>query len=239
MDGTTIAYEYDAVGNSLTDGNGNTVAQYQYDAWGNITSSAGLMKDANSYRYAGYRYDNETGLYYLMARYYDASIGRFITRDTFHGFENDPSSLNQYAYTKNNPVMYIDPTGHWSWKDPIKSAMNWAIHVVADEFRTNTLTDISLMFLGGGVGALRAFKAAQQGLSYIERYVLKKSVIRFFKGAIAGFLGEVTPVINKITSYGNKLFQYETWFDSTRTGKAIDNGITKAGMYLHSLVNKW
>jgi RHS repeat-associated protein len=97
---------------ALTDSNGTAVAQYQYDAWGNIISSTGSMKDTNPYRYAGYRYDQETGLYYLMARYYDAKDGRFITRDTFYGFEDDPLSLNLYAYTKNNPIMYIDPDGH-------------------------------------------------------------------------------------------------------------------------------
>jgi RHS repeat-associated protein len=70
------------------------------------------MASSNPYRYAGYRYDEAIGLYYLMARYYDPNIGRFITRDTFHGFETDPLSISQYAYTKNNPVMYIDPDGH-------------------------------------------------------------------------------------------------------------------------------
>ncbi|WP_052948028.1 DNRLRE domain-containing protein [Aneurinibacillus tyrosinisolvens] len=112
--GVTYYYHVNGHGDvtSLTDGNGNRVAQYQYDAWGNILSSTGTMKDANPYRYAGYRYDNETGLYYLMARYYDASVGRFITRDTFHGFENQPLSLNQYSYVENNPVMKVDPTGH-------------------------------------------------------------------------------------------------------------------------------
>jgi RHS repeat-associated protein len=70
------------------------------------------LASENPYRYAGYRYDEETGLYYLMARYYDANIGRFLTKDTFRGLEDEPQSLNQYAYTKNNPVMYVDPDGH-------------------------------------------------------------------------------------------------------------------------------
>jgi RHS repeat-associated protein len=48
------------------------------------------MASSNPYRYAGYRYDEETGLFYLMTRYYDANIDRFIIRDTFHGFEDDP-----------------------------------------------------------------------------------------------------------------------------------------------------
>jgi RHS repeat-associated protein len=74
------------------------------------------MKDANPYRYAGYRYDNETGLYYLMARYYDPNVGRFITRDSFNGSPNKPLSLNQYTYTENNPVIMVDPGGHFPYK---------------------------------------------------------------------------------------------------------------------------
>lgn len=98
---------------SLTDISGNIVAEYSYDAWGNIISQIGSMASENPYRYAGYRYDESTELYYLMARYYDSEIGRFITRDTFHGFEDDPQSLNQYAYTGNNPVKYSDPSGYY------------------------------------------------------------------------------------------------------------------------------
>ena len=72
------------------------------------------MVSANPYRYAGYRYDEATGLYYLMSRYYDPGVGRFISRDTFHGLENKPSSLNQYIYCENDPSNKIDPDGH-SW----------------------------------------------------------------------------------------------------------------------------
>lgn len=63
--GKTYFYHLNGHGDvtALTDANGNIVAQYQYDAWGNITSSTGSMKDTNPYRYAGYRYDKETGLY--------------------------------------------------------------------------------------------------------------------------------------------------------------------------------
>ena len=112
--GVTYYYHVNGHGDvvALTDGSGNIVAQYSYDAWGNIVSQSGTIASANPLRYAGYRYDDATGLYYLKARYYNPEDGRFITRDTFHGFEEDPLSLNQYAYTKNNPVMYVDPDGH-------------------------------------------------------------------------------------------------------------------------------
>ncbi|MNB99464.1 tRNA(Glu)-specific nuclease WapA precursor [compost metagenome] len=57
-------------------------------------------------------YDAETGLYYLRARYYDPSIGRFINEDTYEGQVNNPLSLNLYTYVYNNPLIYNDPTGH-------------------------------------------------------------------------------------------------------------------------------
>ncbi|MCX8074052.1 MAG: hypothetical protein N2749_00495, partial [Clostridia bacterium] len=112
--GVTYYYHVNGHGDvmALTDESGNVVAEYNYDAYGNIVSQSGSMASANPLRYSGYRYDEATGLYYLMARYYDANVGRFITRDTFHGFEDEPRSLNQYAYTNNNPVMFVDPSGH-------------------------------------------------------------------------------------------------------------------------------
>jgi RHS repeat-associated protein len=59
----------------------------------------------------------ETGLYYYGARYYNPLIGRFITPDSIVQAPYDPQSLNRYSYCRNNPINYIDPTGHkWSWK---------------------------------------------------------------------------------------------------------------------------
>ena len=89
---------------------GDTAAEYRYDAFGNITYSTG---DAdNAITYAGYQYDAESGLYYVNARYYDSSTGRFITEDTYEGKYTDPLSLNRYTYCHNNPTRYTDPTGH-------------------------------------------------------------------------------------------------------------------------------
>ncbi|PMB01373.1 hypothetical protein CEN49_27750 [Fischerella thermalis CCMEE 5273] len=64
----------------------------------------------------GYRYDEVTGLYYLQSRYYNPEIGRFVTRDSFEGFEDEPLSLNKYAYVHNSPVMSIDPDGFKRFK---------------------------------------------------------------------------------------------------------------------------
>ena len=91
----------------MTDQSGNVVASYTYDAWGNILASSGTMAGNNPYRYAGYRYDSETGLYYLMSRYYAPSLGRFISRDNI-------DDNNLYIYSNNNPANMTDYDGHFS-----------------------------------------------------------------------------------------------------------------------------
>lgn len=97
---------------SIRDNSGNEVGSYMYDAYGNVLLETGDIAKDNSIRYAGYYYDKETMHYYLKARYYDSKDGRFISRDTFHGLKDDPLTINLYAYVKNNPIKFIDPSGH-------------------------------------------------------------------------------------------------------------------------------
>ncbi len=127
VDGTLISMNYqgveyyymsnlqgDIIG--MIDGSGNIVVKYSYDAWGNILyqwTSITNLDDINPYRYRGYRYDEETNLYYLNARYYDPSIARFISADDVSFISDDQaSSINLYAYSLNNPVMYSDFSGN-------------------------------------------------------------------------------------------------------------------------------
>ena len=107
---------------NILDNNGNVVVKYVYDAWGNqkVLDAAGtentsddFIGNINPIRYRGYYYDRETNLYYLISRYYDPEIGRFINNDSIYYI--DPESingLNLYSYCGNNPVNYIDPTGN-------------------------------------------------------------------------------------------------------------------------------
>jgi RHS repeat-associated protein len=94
----------------ITDASGEELNSYDYDIWGNPTSMSESM--TNPFKYSGEIYDDESGLIYLRARYYDPTIGRFITEDTYEGELNNPLSLNQYTYVLNNPLKYIDPTGN-------------------------------------------------------------------------------------------------------------------------------
>jgi RHS repeat-associated protein len=111
--GKTYYYQLNGHGDvvTLTDSTGVKVATYEYGPYGDLVKKTGSVE--NSYLYAGYRCDEETGFYYLQSRYYDPRTGRFLTRDTFEGEERVPLSQNRYAYGHNNPVINTDPTGHF------------------------------------------------------------------------------------------------------------------------------
>ena len=81
------------------------IASYYYDTFGNPVDTNDSI--GNPYRYSGYQYDTETGLYYLKSRYYDSSIARFISEDAYRGSKEDPLSLNLYTYCHNEPIMVI------------------------------------------------------------------------------------------------------------------------------------
>ena len=78
-------------------------ATYDYDAFGNTLIEEGEIN--NPIRYSGEYLDEETGLIYLRARYYDPSVGRFISEDPIR------DGMNWYAYCGNSPVMMVDPRG--------------------------------------------------------------------------------------------------------------------------------
>jgi len=123
LDGTKVYYVYNGHGDvtGLVDSGGTVIASYYYDSFGNIQEKSGNF--SNPYRYSGYIYDESSNLYNLNARFYDAKIARFMQEDTYFGNAADPLSLNLYTYCVNNPIRYIDPTGH-NASDNVQSAYN-------------------------------------------------------------------------------------------------------------------
>jgi RHS repeat-associated protein len=106
--GTTSYYEQDGINSvtSLSTGAGALADTYTYDSFGKLTGSTGAL--TNPFQYTGREFDSESGLYFYRARYFDQSIGRFISEDPLR-FAGD--GANFYAYTLNDPVDYVDPMG--------------------------------------------------------------------------------------------------------------------------------
>ena len=118
-------YVTDMHGNvvQLLDESGNVTKTYEYDSFGNEVKPE--KKDENPYRYCGEYYDKETEEVYLRARYYQPSVGRFITRDTYTGESNEPLSLHLYTYCANDGVNAWDPSGHYKIKMKHINGMKW------------------------------------------------------------------------------------------------------------------
>ena len=110
FNGTKYGYLYNLQGDviGLIDSANTEVVKYTYDAWGKPLSVTGSLANTigyyNPFRYHGYVYDVETGLYYLRSRYYNPSWGRFVNADVL-------IRGNLYTYCDNLPVVYSDPNG--------------------------------------------------------------------------------------------------------------------------------
>ena len=103
-------YHYDGSGNTIamTDSSGNMVNKYAYDQFGNLLNVVETVP--NPFTFVG-RYgvmDDDNGLYYMRARYYDPEVGRFINKDPIRYLGGDP---NLYCYVGNNSINRVDPGG--------------------------------------------------------------------------------------------------------------------------------
>ena len=152
---------------NLTNANGEVTKTYKYDAFG--VEKDIDENDANAFRYCGEYYDVESGTIYLRARYYDPSIGRFISRDSFAGKNEDPLSLNLYTYCHNNPIINIDPSGNFILTALVVGAIAGAV-------------------IGGAVGGVSSYKSAkEEGKTGSDLFWSTAAGIG--KGAVVGGVG--------------------------------------------------
>ena len=102
----------DHLGSSSVTANASGVrtASALYKAWGETRYSSGAL--GTDYKFTGQREQAELGLYFYGARWFDPSIGRFTSPDTMIPSTQGTQAWDRYAYTSNNPLRYIDPSGH-------------------------------------------------------------------------------------------------------------------------------
>ena len=111
--GTTYYYVVNLQGDViwLVSGTGATVAEYEYDPYGQVSATNSTLAKDNPLRYRGYYYDAETEFYYLQSRYYDPTICRFINADALASTGQGFLGQNMFAYCLNSPTRYTDSQG--------------------------------------------------------------------------------------------------------------------------------
>ena len=198
-----------------------SVATYEYDAWGNIVSSSGKLAEINPLRYRGYYYDNETGFYYLQSRYYDPANRRFMNADTYSTTDpGDAIGCNMFAYCGNNPVMRNDYSGDawWHWVVATVAVVGLAVASVvtcggaaaaamtATALISGTCTTVPAAAtiitgaaLGAGVAYAGSVVSAASSVKSTEEFAEygKSALISTVAGAV---VGAVAGAINAATS---------------------------------------
>jgi len=194
----------------LIDGSGTSVVKYIYDAWGNQTSCTGTLAntlgEVNPYRYRGYRFDEETGLYYLQSRYYDANVGRFINADDFMIY-----SYNLFGYCDNNPVLYSDPIGKYvTFEDSGYTdnySYNSSILISRNYIHDQAQFPYCLFRMGAYTADVNGcpWVSTYNALLYLGKYIHPSRIIKYFEqnnGLILnGKYGATPSVIWKYINY--------------------------------------
>ena len=187
---STYTYLKNALGDVrfIKDNNGNCLVKYSYDPFGNVTAEAlgeggEELAELNPIRYRGYYYDAESGLYYLLTRYYDPAVGQFISPDSFEYLDpHTVGGIDLYAYCSGNPVMYTDPYGTTEWWEWLLGCL-----VVVGLAAAAVVT-------GGAAAAAFAGAAVGAGISYSSQAVSGELNWGQFAldagmGAVSGLIG--------------------------------------------------
>lgn len=151
--GSLRIYHSDHLGsaNVITGQSGATVELTENTPYGSTSRLEGSINDPH--KFTDQRLDDETGLYFYSARYYDPEIGRFVSADVFVQDLGDPQTLNRFAYAGNNPVLYIDPSGHFFWAPIIGAIIGAATAAATGGNILQGLATGAIGGLFGGVGS--------------------------------------------------------------------------------------
>lgn len=166
----------------LIDENGVSVVQYQYDSWGKLLGITGSLASTigkrNPFRYRGYYYDDETGMYYLQSRYYDPEIKRFICADDIDNvsdLQEMPIEKNLYIYCDNNPIARIDTNGR-AWLGVAIAGIAGALSSVGKQIKDGkslkelNLIDVASSAISCAVAVTGLGKAVQAVVSGVTSF---------------------------------------------------------------------
>ena len=148
----------------ITDSTGGRVQAITYFPYGDYRTNNSFTTPAVDvpYKYTGKERDASSNLYYYESRYYHPVFGRFVSPDTIVPNPRDPQSLNRYAYARNNPLLYTDPSGH---DFGIGAAIAIGVIVGAIVSGVQSHWDINATLTGAVIGGVSAGVGAGVGSS--------------------------------------------------------------------------
>ena len=188
---------------------GTKVYTYQYDAWGNCTATpvssigSNIYAQYNPFRYRGYYYDSELGMYYLQSRYYDPAIGRFINPDAALGKMDSVQGHNVFVYGFNCPIMFTDHAGNWPSLSTICAVVAVAACVVAVGALCVATAGLATVAVAGAGTALMATATTTTALG-VATVAIKVAVVATAAGAISDTVEQ--KVEEKTTQQNNSVY---------------------------------
>jgi RHS repeat-associated protein len=220
---------------AILNSSGVQVVSYTYDSWGNPTSTNGTLATTigadNPFRYRGYYFDLDTGLYYLNSRYYDSAVGRFINADALVSASSSLLGTNMYGYCENNPIFRSDNSGDF-WES-IFDVLSLGASIIevsmnpADPWAWAGLVGdvVDLIPFVTGVGEItRAVKIASEVVDQTDNVVDVAKGLHKFAGAsddIRAATGSYEIIFKSNMNYVGK----------GGFGRAIDSAMEKVRMH--------
>ena len=199
----------------LVDANGGAVVNYRYDSWGKLISITGSMSETlgkdNPYRYKGYYYDDETGMYYLKSRYYQPEICRFISADeltTLSVGQGNFIQYNLYIYCLNNSINQIDEDGHLSLPNWAKIAVGLVTTVAAVGVTVATGGAAVPILLGVAASTLSG--AAIGYVTEGKEGAINGATDGFMWGGVGALAASAVGAIKTISSYKKTVDTYSS-----------------------------
>jgi len=212
----------------VTDQGGNTVSRHDYIPFGEeIQANSGGRdgtfgtQDFVNQKFTGKERDQETGLDYFGARYYDSALGRFTSPDPLGGSLLDPQTLNKYAYVRNNPLALTDPTGMYVCADDPKdgsshcaSKQDQAFENSLDKLRNSSNADVTRA--AAAYGKMNDANGVTVGFANLTK--------KGEDGNVVSMLGA--------DAKGNLLAESNVTINSKATGAAFDAAIGHEGSHV-------
>lgn len=148
--------------------NGQWVARYDYDAFGNRITVAGPLAGLCPYGFSTKYTDVETGLSYYGHRYYAAELGRWLNRDPIE----EAGGFNLYGFAQNSPILHVDTDGRITYPGTISDKLPQSLFYYVNAFVNGTITtaELNALLLSASISALIAHQIIDVTQDAAERY---------------------------------------------------------------------